>query len=87
MTAELLCAEIKAHERLIYFATKAKDERLQFDATKFIWEQAKGKAKQAVEHSGPGGGPIEYQNYDLHRLTDEELGQLRTLVESAQVGK
>lgn len=59
---------------------------IRLEARKYLTDKRDGKPKQAVEHSGPGGGPIEYQNYDLHKLSDGELEQLRGLVESAHVG-
>jgi hypothetical protein len=34
------------------------DERIAIEAMKYLSDRLYGKAKQAVEHSGPEGGPI-----------------------------
>jgi hypothetical protein len=39
---------------------------------------------QAVELSGPGGGPIEISGLDLSALDDEELVTFRTLIAKAR---
>ena len=35
------------------------DERVVLDTMKYLSDQIHGKAKQAVEHSGPEGGPVQ----------------------------
>lgn len=42
----------------------SKDERVSLDALKYLADQKHGKASQAVEHSGPGGAPIEIDTGD-----------------------
>jgi hypothetical protein len=36
------------------------DERIALDATKYLTDRLYGKVSQAVEHSGPDDGPIEF---------------------------
>lgn len=45
-----------------------------------VAERTQGKPRQPVEHTGPGGGPIQV---DLTRLSDEQLNQLHALVRTA----
>jgi hypothetical protein len=45
-----------------------------------------GKSRQALEHAGPDGGPIELGSMgrlDLSKLSDEQLEQLQALVQRA----
>ena len=37
---------------------ESEDERIVLEAMKYLTDRIHGKAKQAVEHSGPEGGPI-----------------------------
>ena len=46
-------------------------------AANAILDRAHGKPKQAMEHSGPGGGPI--RHVDLSGLTDEQLNTLESI--------
>ena len=57
-TSALILAEIKANQRWIDLAN-SEDERIQLDTLKYLTDRAFGKPKQAIEHSGTNGGPIE----------------------------
>lgn len=37
---------------------RSRDERIALDAAKYLTDRRDGKAKQAIEHSGPDGGPL-----------------------------
>ncbi|HEY5330876.1 MAG TPA: hypothetical protein VIJ79_13395 [Acidobacteriaceae bacterium] len=39
----------------------SEDERIALDATKYLSDRLYGKASQALEHTGTGGGPIPIQ--------------------------
>lgn len=84
-TAELILATIDANQKWIALAND-EDHRIQFEVMRYLTDRALGKPKQAVEHSGPGGGPIQHEHIDLSRLTDEQLGQVQALVETAYTG-
>ena len=43
--------------------------------------------KQAIEHTGKDGGPIEVKRSDLSQLSDEELAILEALAKKTQGGK
>jgi hypothetical protein len=49
------------------------------EAVKFLGEQAHGKAPRTVEVSGPGGGPLQVEAWDLTGLSDEELLALQSI--------
>lgn len=46
-------------------------------AANAILDRAHGKPKQAMEHTGAGGGPI--RHVDLSNLTDEQLDTLENI--------
>lgn len=46
-------------------------------AANAILDRAHGKPKQAMEHSGPNGGPI--RHVDLGNLSDEQLDTLESI--------
>lgn len=81
-SAALILAEIKANQKWVTLAA-SKDERIVLETLKYLTDRAYGKAKQALEHSGPNGGPIEHEVIDLARLDNEQLAELESLVESA----
>lgn len=56
-TAELLLAEINAHKKWVNLAN-SDDERIVLESLKYLTDRAYGKANQAVEHTGPAGGPL-----------------------------
>jgi hypothetical protein len=58
----------------------------QVTASERIQDRLYGKPRQALEHTGPDGGPIELEDVvglDLRRLTDDELEALQRLVDRA----
>ena len=79
-SAELIFQEINFNHRLIELAN-SDNEVVAAKVCMFLWEQVCGKAKQAVEMSGPNGGPIEH--VDLGNLSNGELEQVRQIIESA----
>ena len=96
ITAAMILArsdEIKAWEELLNATMAVSVGRgqsvevphwaIRLEARKYLTDKRDGKARQAIEHSGPGGGPIQYEDFNLHKLTDSELAELRRLVESA----
>lgn len=54
-------------------------------AAERLMDRALGKPRQAVEHSGYGGGPIEHA-HDLRGLAKDELEQLEQLLSKAAAG-
>lgn len=83
-TAELILAEINAHQRLVDLAN-SKDEQVALKTIIFLWEQARGKAKQVI--GGDPNNPLTIKHeFDASRLTDEQLAELERLVESAHLG-
>ena len=58
----------------------------QIAAAEKLQDRALGRPKQTTEVSGPDGGPIETQPFDLSALTDEELREYRRLTARAQRG-
>ena len=56
--AEILLAEINAHQKWLDLAD-SKDERIVLDTLKYLSDRAYGKAPQAMEVTGPQGGPIQ----------------------------
>lgn len=54
-------------------------------AAKFITERVDGKVAQTTVVTGPGGGPVQVQpTIDLSRLDNDQLEQLKSLVQFAQ---
>lgn len=54
-------------------------------AAKFITERVDGKVAQQTILTGPGGGPVQVEpTIDLSRLDNDQLDQLKCLIESAQ---
>ena len=47
-------------------------------ASNSVLDRAWGKASQSVQHTGPGGGPI--QTVDLTKLSDDELDRLESIL-------
>lgn len=56
-TAELILAEIKANQKWVELS-KSKDERVVLETLKYLTDRARGRPKQAIQHSGEDGGPI-----------------------------
>lgn len=61
------------------FASNVEDLGAQIAAAEKLMDRVLGKPRQALEHTGEGGGPIEVDDakLDLKLLTDEELDQLQ----------
>lgn len=59
---------LKALARIV---EKGERETAIVSAANALLDRAHGKPRQALEHTGAGGGPI--QHYDLSKLTDDEL--------------
>jgi hypothetical protein len=57
-SAEVILAEIKANQKWVKLAD-APDLRLQFEVLRYLTDRAFGKAKQAIEHTGENGGPVQ----------------------------
>jgi hypothetical protein len=57
----------------------------QMRAAEMLLDRVFGRPRQALEHTGAGGGPIELQagELDLRKLSDSELAQLQALLEAA----
>ena len=53
---------------LVKVATKGESEAARVSAATAILDRGYGKPAQSLEHSGPGGGPIEYRD-----LSDDEI--------------
>lgn len=84
-SAELILAEIKANEKWVILAN-SKKEAIVLETLKYLTDRAYGKAKQAMEVTGAHGGPIQHEYIDVSKLSDEQLRQIETLVESAYAG-
>ena len=56
-SAEVLLAEIKANQRLVDMAN-GDDPWLAFKVIQFLWEQARGKAKQAIVGGEETDSPV-----------------------------
>lgn len=52
----------------MHVAKKGESEAARVSAAEALLNRGWGKPRQAVEHSGPAGGPIE-----LHEVTDDQL--------------
>lgn len=65
-SAALILAEINAHDKWLKLL-ESKDEKIVLETLKYLNDQAYGKAKQAVEHSG--GISLEH----FSALSDEQL--------------
>lgn len=56
----------------------------QMQAAEKLLDRFFGKPRQAVEHTGSEGGPIQVEgDVDLSRLSPEQLAQLRSLLADA----
>jgi phage FluMu protein gp41 len=76
--AELARAETRtALATLISVAKKSESDAARVSAANAILDRGYGRPPQAVQHSGPGGGPIDVRA--LNSLTEEELDQLEHL--------
>jgi hypothetical protein len=58
LSAELLLAEINANRKWVSLAN-SDDERIVLETLKYLTDRAFGKARQTIEASGEGGGPIQ----------------------------
>lgn len=58
-TAALILTDMDAAKKWRQLAD-SKDERIVLDTLKYLTDRAYGKPKQAIEHSGEDGGPIEH---------------------------
>ena len=56
-TAALILSEINEHGAW-FELLKEDDPRIRLDALKYLTDRRDGRPKQAVEQSGPSGGPI-----------------------------
>jgi len=77
-SAELLLTEIKANQKLVQLASCG-EPAVELQAIKFLWEQAYGRPKQAIQHEGS----VEHRHLDLSRMSDEDLYKVRDLIESS----
>lgn len=76
--AELARAETRtALSVLVKVAKNGESEAARVSAANAILDRGYGRPSQAVQHSGPGGGPIDVRA--LNSLTEEELDQLERL--------
>ena len=62
---------------------RGKSESARVAAAQALLDRGWGKPTQALEHSGPGGAPLQW---DFSRLTDEELVQLKWIATKATMG-
>jgi hypothetical protein len=60
LSAELLLVEIDANSKWVTLANSP-DPRIVLETLKYLTDRAYGKARQTVETSGDGGGPIAFQ--------------------------
>lgn len=65
-SAALILAEINAHDKWLKLL-ESKDEKIVLETLKYLNDQAYGKAKQAIQHTG--GITLEH----FSALTDEQL--------------
>ena len=68
---------------VVRLAAKELLGRRSLEILREMLDRAHGKAKQAVEHSGPNGGAINMA-FDVSRLTDKEAADLLALMEKAK---
>ena len=68
---------------LVAVAQKGLSEAARVSAAIALLDRAHGRPAQAIEHSGPAGGPIQY---DLTRLSDEQLFQLQAILGATASG-
>jgi hypothetical protein len=65
-------------------ASTVEDLGAQIAAAEALLNRVHGKPRQALEHTGAGGGPIEVaRGVDLRKLSDGELEQLEELLTRA----
>jgi hypothetical protein len=65
-------------------ASTVEDLGAQIAAAEALLNRVHGKPRQALEHTGAGGGPIEAaRGVDLRKLSDGELEQLEELLTRA----
>lgn len=62
---------------LVDVAKKGESESARVAAANAILDRAYGKPSQALQHSGPGGGPI--PTVDLTNATDDDLQRLEAI--------
>lgn len=62
---------------LVSVAQKGESESARVAAANAILDRGYGKPRQAHEHSGPNGGPI--QTVDLTNVSDDDLNRLEAL--------
>ena len=65
--------EEKIWQRLM----RSRNDRIVLDSLKYLTDRRDGKAVQAMEVSGPEGGPME-----LWKMTDEQLEERRKELEA-----
>jgi hypothetical protein len=56
-SAELILAEIKANQKWLDLAN-SEDENIQLKVLMYLTDRAYGKAKQSMQATGEGGGPV-----------------------------
>ena len=81
-SAELILQEINAQQKWKDLLG-CPDLNIQLKALMYLTDRAYGKAAQAIEHSGPDGGPIQHEHIDISKLSDSQLSEIAELVESA----
>lgn len=73
-----------ALEELARLVKRGKPDSTRVMAINSLLDRAWGKARQMLEHSGPGGGPIQ-TNVNLGNLSDAQLTSLETIVDTASI--
>ncbi len=62
---------------------QSENEKIKLTALIYLTDRRDGKARQPT--TGPDGGAIQHEQFDLSRLSAEQLDQLEGLIESALV--
>src|SRR5260370_25714547 len=62
---------------------QSENEKIKLSALIYLTDRRDGKARQPI--TGPDGGAIQHEQFDLSKLSAEQLDQLEGLIESATV--
>jgi len=74
--AEAVLATVN-EEKIWQRLMRSRNDRIVLDSLKYLTDRRDGKAVQAMEVSGPEGGPME-----LWKMTDEQLEERRKELEA-----
>ena len=66
-----------ALKALVDVAMKSESDSARVAAANALLDRAYGKPSQSHQHSGPGGGPMQF--VDLTKLSGDELAQLESI--------